>query len=137
MIDAALRTFALVASVIIALSFGLFAVEHTQDASRAQVSAVIDDGGSIEAQRAERHTKAREFVDDADDVLLRPFASVIDSDNEWVQRGLPALFGLLLYGVGLLYLARLLKIRSRPIMRHHHAPASTAPNSTGSVPPPP
>lgn len=138
MIDAALRTFALVATLIIALSFALFAVEHTRDASQAQASAVIDAGGAVEAKRARDHTKAREVVDDADDVLLRPFAAAIDSDNEWVQRGLPALFGLLLYGVGVLYLARLLKIRSRPLVRHHHRdPAPTgAPHPTGSAPPP-
>ena len=136
MIDAALRTFALVASVVIALSFALFAVEHTRDASQAQASAVIDDGGAIEAKRAREHTKAREVVDDSNDVLLRPFAALIKSDNDWAERGIPALFGLIVYGVGFLYLARLLKIRTRPIIHHHHAPAPTAPNSTGSAPPP-
>ena len=124
------------ATLVIALSFALFAVEHTRDASQAQASAVIDAGGAVEAKRARDHTTAREVVDDADDVLLRPFAAVIDSDNEWVQRGIPALFGLLLYGIGLLYLARLLKIRARPIMHHHRAAAPVAPNSTGSAPPP-
>jgi hypothetical protein len=134
-IDAALRTFALVACLVIALSFGLFAAEHANDASRAQASAVVDGGGAIERQRADGHTKAREFLDDVDDVLLRPFAALVDSSNEWVARGVPALFGLLLYGVALLYLGRLLKIRSRPLVPHRERSAAPA-TTPGSSPPP-
>jgi hypothetical protein len=49
----------------------------------------------------------REAIDDANDVLLAPFASVIDSDSAWVNHGVPALLGLLLYGVGLGLLANM------------------------------
>ena len=48
------------------------------------------------------------------DVLLAPFADLIDSDSAWVMHGLPALLALLLYGVGLGFLANLL-----PRERHH------------------
>ena len=43
----------------------------------------------------------REAIDDVNDVLLAPFASLIDSDNAWVNHGVPSLLALLVYGVGL------------------------------------
>jgi hypothetical protein len=136
-VDVALRAIALVACSIIALSFVLFAAEQAGDASKGQVSAVVDAGGAVERQRESGHTKAREVVDDIDDVLLRPFASPLDSQNTWVNRGVPTLLGLLVYGFLLLFLARLIKVRSRPLVQHHHAPAPAAAPPTGSTPPPP
>ena len=44
MLDVALRAIALVSCAIIALSFVLFATEQAGDASRGQVSAVVDPG---------------------------------------------------------------------------------------------
>jgi hypothetical protein len=41
-------------------------------------------------------------------VLLAPFAGLIDSDSAWVNRGVPALLALLLYGAGLGLLANML-----------------------------
>jgi hypothetical protein len=126
---------ALLSCAIIALSFGLFAAEQAHHASNAQVSAVVDPSRSAERQREAHHTKAREVVDDTDDVILRPFAALIDSHNQWVKRGVPALLGLLVYGLLLLFLARMIKIRSQPLVHYHRAPPS-APTPTGSTPPP-
>ena len=142
MLEGILRSVAILASGIVLLSFALFALDETRDASKQSAAAVAglqatraaDPSPTEERARELAHNSVREAIDDVDDVLLRPFAAVIDSKNEWVQRGLPALFGLLLYGVGLLYLARMLKIRSRPIMRHRAAPPVAS--STGSSPPP-
>jgi hypothetical protein len=47
-------------------------------------------------------------VDDANDVLLGPFIDLVDSDNAWVSHGVPTLLALLLYGVGLGFVANLL-----------------------------
>lgn len=137
-IDVALRAVALVTCTIIVLSFGLFAAEQANDASRAQASSVVDGGGSLERQRAKDHTKAREVVDDSDDVVLRPFAALVDSTDVWVNRGVPAVLGLFVYGFLLLYLARMLKIRSRPLAHQRRRPPSTpsTPSATGSTPPP-
>jgi hypothetical protein len=132
-IDGVLRGVAVLASAIIALSFVLFAVEEVRDASKRQQSAAVDPGGAAERRRAATHTKAREVVDDANDVLLRPFAGVIDSENPWAARGVPALIGLLLYGLGLAYLARRVDVRAHTIVRH--APPKP-PAPAGSKPPP-
>ena len=132
-IDGALRAIALVASAVIVLSFVLFATEEVQQASGSQVEAVAP-GPDAERARAERHTAAREAVDDANDVILRPFAGVVDgTDNAWARRGIPALIGLLVYGLGLAYVARLLDVRAHTIVRHPPPPPRP---SADSKPPP-
>ena len=40
-------------------------------------------------------------LDDADDILIKPFAGAVDSSSIWMQRGIPALLAFLLFGVGL------------------------------------
>jgi hypothetical protein len=135
-LDVALRAISLVACAIIALSFGLFAAEQAGDASKSQVSAVVDPGGAAERQREAHHTKAREVVDDVNDVILRPFAAPLDSNNVWVMRGVPTLLGLFAYGLLLLYLARLIKVRSQPLIHHHRERPAAAPTSSSSSPPP-
>lgn len=133
-IDRALRAFAVVTSAIIALSFVLFAAEEVNRASSHQVEAVAP-GPGAEQQRAARHTTAREAIDDANDVILRPFAGVVgDTENNWTRRGVPALIGLLAYGLGLAYLARRLDVRGHTLIRH--PPAAAPPPPDASKPPP-
>ena len=121
---------------IVALSFVLFAAEQASNASHGQVSAVVDPGGATERQRESHHTKAREVIDDVDDVILRPFAAPLSTDNVWVKRGVPTFLGLLVYGLLLLYLARMIGVRSQPLVHHHRPPPPAAPVSGGSTPPP-
>jgi hypothetical protein len=132
-IDRALRSIAVVTSAVIALSFVLFAVEEVREASNRQV-AVVSPGAEQESRRAAGHTKAREALDDVNDVILRPFAGVPgNAENVWALRGIPALLGLLLYGLGLAYLARRLDVRAHTIVRH--TPPAPPPQ-THSKPPP-
>jgi hypothetical protein len=136
-LDVALRAIALVSCASIALSFVLFATEQAGDASQGQVSAVVDPGGATERQRESHHTKPRETIDDVNDVLLRPFAAPLSSDNVWVKRGVPTLLGLLVYGLLLLYLARIIGVRSQPLVHHHRERPAATPASSSSTPPPP
>jgi hypothetical protein len=135
-LDVALRAISLVSCAIVALSFVLFAAEQASDASQGQVSAVVDPGGSTERQRESHHTKARETIDDVNDVILRPFAASLSSDNVWVKRGVPTLLGLLVYGLLLLYVARMIGVRSQPLVHHHRERQPAAPVSGSSTPPP-
>ena len=41
-----------------------------------------------------------------------PFDAIVESTNQWVKHGLPAVFALLVYGLGLGYLARYASVRS-------------------------
>jgi len=135
-LDVALRAIALLSCSIVALSFVLFAAEQASDASQGQVSAVVDPGGATERQRESQHTKARETIDDVNDVILRPFAGSLSSDNVWVKRGVPTLLGLLVYGLLLLYVARMIGVRSQPLVHHHRERPPAAPVSGSSTPPP-
>jgi hypothetical protein len=122
-IDGALRAIAVVTSATIALSFALFAAEQARHPEWAQLSATIDPGPAQAQARAAAHTWAREAIDDADDVLLAPFAGVsANAGSPWARRGFPALLGLLAYGVGLAFLARLLDVRSHTLVRHTAPP---------------
>ena len=59
----------------------------------------------------------REAVEDANDVLLGPFADLVEgSDNRWVTHGVPTILALILYGFCLGMLARML-----PKSREHGA----------------
>jgi hypothetical protein len=72
-----------------------------------RVQIAIDPAPSAKQEnlREQEHSSVREAIDDADDVLLQPFTGLVDSDSNWVQRGLPSLLGLLVYGLGLGMLA--------------------------------
>lgn len=104
----------MIAASIVALSFIFFAVDQSTEGSenqvrslsnnkeRARSDAVIDTinpGPAIERRREKSHSDIREFIDDGNDILLSPFATIIDSDNSWVRRLVPGAIGLLLYGL--------------------------------------
>ena len=115
MLAGLLRTASIGASVVVLVSFALFALDETRDASRRSAQAVAglegmrapDPAPSQERYRERTHGSVREAIDDADDVLLAPFAGLVDaSSSSWVRRAAPALLALALYGFGLSFLAR-------------------------------
>jgi len=116
-----LRTVAVIASAIVLVSFGLFAIDETRDASNASVAGIAgleatriaDPTANEERAREKAHGKVHEAIDDADDVLVKPFASIAnDSSSSWVRRGVPTLLALLVYGLGLSFLARFTRGRA-------------------------
>jgi len=116
-----IRLLAIGTSGIVLLGFGLFAVDQIDEGSRTQ-QRVLDDAlgnsdvsanavaptAEEENAREKEHGSVRELVDDANDVLLAPFADLVDSDKAWVTHGVPALLGLFVYGLGLGLLANML-----------------------------
>ena len=105
----------MVASAIVILSFALFALDETRDASRRSAEGIAGLNASRTAQPSPQEERARESVhggvreaiDDANDVLLSPFASVAPfGAGAWARRGIPALLAVMVYGFGLSFLAR-------------------------------
>lgn len=108
-----IRLCAVTAAAFIALSFLLFATDQSREGSETQQRAVdgngvvvsdnaidrLDPEPATERVREQRHSGAREAIDDVNDVLLRPFVDVVDSDNIWAERTVPAVLGLLLFGL--------------------------------------
>ena len=120
-----IRLLAIVTSGIVLLGFVLFAVDEISHGSKTQQRALDRELGTStvtdpvaptpqqERVREAQHGAVREAIDDANDVLLRPFADLIDSSNAWVEHGIPTLLALLVYGLGLGLLANMLpKTRS-------------------------
>src|SRR5436190_17555308 len=105
-----------IAALVVLASFAMFAIDQAQSGSKQQVSKLageIDPGKpavnvnqanpspKTERQREKMHGQVREALDDADDVLIKPFAGAVASSSIWMQRGIPALLAFLLFGVGL------------------------------------
>jgi hypothetical protein len=114
-IERVLRAVAVVLSLIIVAGFAMFALDEFNRASSKQRNELAgfersDPTPVGERQREARHSTGREYIDDANDVLLKPFSSVANSGSRWVQRGVPTLLALLAcFGLG--FLARFAKGR--------------------------
>jgi hypothetical protein len=93
-----------IACLVIAVSFAMFAADEGREGSQEQI-ARVDEGAaptlaaSGETKREQAHGATRERIDDVDDALLKPFAGVVGSENKWAMRLVPALLGLLAYGL--------------------------------------
>jgi len=124
-----IRLTGVVCSVLVLLGFAFFATDEMGRGSENQQNALaselestgdpapIGPSSQEEAGRERVNGTFREAVEDANDVLIGPFAGIVGSaDNTWVTHGVPALLGLLLYGFCLGMLANML-----PKHREHGA----------------
>lgn len=107
-VERTLRWIAIVLSLLVGASFLLFAVDRLGGASRHQQQELDtgqpQDRGVLPEPR--HRAQPRRFIDGAAHTLLEPFAGVVTSTSSWARRGIPTALALLLYGVGLGYLAR-------------------------------
>jgi hypothetical protein len=116
-----IRLAAIVMSGFVLIGFAFFAVDEMDRGSKTQQRALANEleGSSTgvapvspspadEAAREAAHGEVREIVDDVNDVLLGPFTNLVDPEDVWVARGVPTILALLLYGVGLGFLANML-----------------------------
>ena len=112
MLERPLRIAAIVLSLVVVAGFTLFALDDfgrasSQSRDRIAGFEAADPGAAAERTREGRSGRAREVIDDANDILLKPFAGIVDeARSRWVQRGVPALLALLAYGFVLSYVAR-------------------------------
>ena len=117
----AIRYVAIAVSAVVVLGFALFAIDEMDKGSKTQQellerelgasaapNAVVAPTSTEENAREQVNGAVREAVDDVNDVLLAPFVDLIDSDSAWVNHGVPTLLALLLYGVGLGFLANMM-----------------------------
>jgi hypothetical protein len=114
-----IRFVAIAISLVVVLGFALFAIDETDKGSKAQqaklerelngaTTAPVAPDAKVEAVREHNNGAVHETIDDANDVLLAPFVDLVNSDSAWVNHGIPALLALLIYGVGLGFLANML-----------------------------
>ena len=121
MIASLLRLVSTVATVVIVVSFGLFALDEAREGSDQTIARLeggqgpkgeagrninqADPPPRVERARERRHGDVRELIDDVNDILVTPFTGIVDSGSIWAQRGVPALLAFLVFGVALRLLA--------------------------------
>lgn len=109
-----IRLASIVVSAIAILYFVAFAVDQTSSASsrqQAQVSAGEPAGSPSKSAPAKRESGLHEGIDKAFAKLASPFSGVISSaSGAWAVHIVDTLLVLVIYGFGLAFLARLLKL---------------------------
>jgi hypothetical protein len=91
------------------VSFGLFARDQMAGASEHQqteLAAGLPSTAAGGSSSTHAHRQPRRFIDGAANALEAPFKSVVSTQSEWVKHIFPAIFALLVYGLGLGFLAR-------------------------------
>jgi hypothetical protein len=122
MVVKVIRTASLVICVIVAASFLTFAVNKTQGASDHQqsevsgkpvggVSAAPTQPGAPAAKQKPREGSVHKKLDEASNKFTSPFDGVVsNTDSEWAVRGVKLILALLVYGFGLGFIARYLRV---------------------------
>jgi hypothetical protein len=104
-----LRVASRIVCLIVVASFVIFAVGQTGAASTHQVDKVSE---TTTTTQPEHKGTAHKVLDEVAGKLTSPFSGVTaGSTSQWVIRGVGTLMALLVYGVGLGYIARVLRIR--------------------------
>jgi hypothetical protein len=112
-----LRMASRIICLIVIVSFALFAIEQTSNASTHQQEALSGTNGGPTAAATPVVHPARKgtlhkAIDEAAGKLTSPFSGITTgSSSQWVIRGVGTMMALLVYGVGLGYIARLVRIR--------------------------
>ena len=106
-----LRLLSVVCSLVLLVSFGMFASDQAGDGSKktvAQIGANDDVAASPGAPAADekKHGPVRTAIDDVNDKLVAPFKGVIATDSAWGKRIAESVLAFLVFGLGLGFLAR-------------------------------
>jgi hypothetical protein len=98
---------------IVIASFAIFAVDQTKTASAHQ-TAEISGGTEVSSTSpsgASHEGSVHKAIDEASEKLTSPFAGVVSgSSSEWLVRGVKLLLALAVYGFGVGFLARVLRV---------------------------
>jgi hypothetical protein len=123
-----LRLVSVVLCLIVGVSFALFAINQTSNASAHQqrelsgeIAPPQEGETAIEAAAAAKKTNAdgqaskgspRRVIDEVAEAVTSPFSGLIDnSSSEWLKRGVLLALALAIYGFGLSFLARAIRVR--------------------------
>jgi hypothetical protein len=103
----ALRLTSFLCCTLVLVSFAVFANDQLAGASAHQASELAGPAIATSAPTPARpHGQPWRFVDDAARRLTQPFASLVHTHNPWAENGLAAVCGLIVYGLGLGWVAR-------------------------------
>ena len=114
-----LRLASVAICLIVIASFAIFAVDQTRSASSHQQEAVnngapatANTGTSLAPGSSSHESGLHGTIDHVSNALTSPFKGVTSgSSSEWVVHGVNVLLALLVYGFGLGFLARVIRVR--------------------------
>jgi len=113
-----LRLASVVICLIVIASFAIFVVDQTSSASTHQQEEIT--GGAPTSSRSSGSSKTssshestlHKTIDEASNELTSPFSGITSgSSSEWAIRGVNLLLSLFVYGFGLSFLARVIRVR--------------------------
>ena len=111
-----LRLVSLVICVVVIASFAIFVDDQARGASAHQVEAIKGapaQGAAGSTGTSSTHESTlHKTIDEASDDFTSPFSGVTSgSKSQWVIRGVNLLITLAVYGFGVGFLARVLRVR--------------------------
>ena len=112
MVARTLHYLSLGCSLLVIVSFTLFALDQVGGASSHQAAQIAPSAPIVTPPPTTQHGQPRRFIDGAAHVLTGPFDGIVPSDDGWVNHGIPSLFAILVFGGGLGFLARFASGRS-------------------------
>jgi hypothetical protein len=106
-----LRLVSIAICAIAVLYFAAFALDQTSSASSRQQAEVNETAPSSgDPSKTKQQSGLREALDEAFGKLASPFTGVVSSTSAWTLHIVDTLLVLIVYGFGLGFLARLLKL---------------------------
>lgn len=106
-----MRLASIVVCLIVIASFAIFVVNQTSSASTHQQEEV---SGRVATKKAPTHeSTAHKTIDEASNELTSPFSGISSGwSSQWAIRGVNLLLALIVYGFGLGFLARAVRVRA-------------------------
>jgi hypothetical protein len=110
-----LRFASIAICLIVIASFAVFAIDQTKNASgeqQAQLNSEVPGAKAVPKPAKTKENSVHKLLDEASNELTSPFAGVVSgSKSEWTIRGVKLLLALIVYGFGLGFIARVLRVR--------------------------
>ncbi len=107
-----LRLISIFICAIVSVSFLIFVVEQTKSGSQHQQETLAGPAQSSQRTSTRHKGALHRDIDEAAATFTSPFAGVVsEASGEWAARGVKLLLALAVYGFGLGYVARVLRMR--------------------------
>jgi hypothetical protein len=110
--SALLRLISVVCSLILLVSFAMFAADQARHGSKQTVAKIAaGDSSAVPAAdqqpaKPKPHSQFRRTVDDANNKLVSPFDGVVGNSAGWSRHIALLILGFLVFGVGIGFVAR-------------------------------
>jgi hypothetical protein len=123
-----LRVASITICLIVIASFAIFVINQTKEgsdhqqeelgvpvansnSSTANATASTGNAATTHSSGKTQEGSVHKVLTEASNNLTSPFSGVISSSSEWATRGVKLLLALLVYGFGLGFLARMVRVR--------------------------